>query len=138
VGSIRRVTHASGEQAWQARWRDPAGRQRSRNFTRRLDAERHLTAVEAQLLAGDYIDPGLARTRFVDWLPHAEAARLDRRPSTKTRDDSVLRSLVLPTFGSIPIGSTHPLTIHRWLAELNDRGMPRPPSARSTSSSPAP
>jgi integrase len=122
VGSIRRVTHASGEQAWQARWRDPTGRQRSRNFTRRLDAERHLTTVEAQMLAGDYIDPGLAKTRFADWLPHAEAARLDRRPSTKTRDESVLRSLVLPTFGDIPIGSIQPLTMQQWLAELSDRG----------------
>lgn len=122
MGSLRRITHASGEQAWQARWRDPTGRQRSKNFTRRLDAERHLTTVEAQMLTGDYIDPTLAKTRLAEWLPHAEATRLDRRPSTKARDDSVLHSLVLPTFGPMPIGSIQPLTIHRWLAELTDRG----------------
>ena len=122
MGSIRRVTHPSGKRAWQARWRDPTGRQRSRNFTRRVDAERHLTTVEARMLTGDYIDPNLANIGFADWLPQAEASRLDRRPSTRARDDSVLRSLVLPTFGDMPIGSIQPLTIHRWLTDLTDRG----------------
>ena len=122
MGSIRRVTHPSGKRAWQARWRDPTGRQRSRNFTRHLDAERHLTTVEAQMLTGDYIDPNLANIGFADWLPQAEASRLDRRPSTRARDTSVLHSLVLPTFGAMPLGSIQPLTIHRWLSDLNERG----------------
>ena len=122
MGSIRRVTHPSGRRAWQARWRDPTGRQRSRNFTRRADAERHLTTVEARMLTGDYIDPNLANIGFADWLPQAEATRLDRRPSTRARDASVLHSLVLPNFGPMPLGSIQPLTIQRWLAELTDRG----------------
>ena len=122
MGSIRRVTHQSGEQAWQARWRDPAGNQRSKNFPRRAEAERHLTVVEGRKLTGDYIDPGGGRIRFAEWLPQAEAGRIDRRPSTRARDDSTLRSLVLPTFGNMPIGSIHPLTIHQWVADLDEAG----------------
>jgi hypothetical protein len=49
---------------WRARYRDPAGRQRSRSFARKVDAERFLTEIEAAKLAGRYIDPRLGRTRF--------------------------------------------------------------------------
>ncbi len=122
MGSIRRVTHRSGKYTWQARWRDPAGHQRSKNFARRAEAERHLTVVEGRKLVGDYIDPRLGKIKFAKWLPQAEAARINRRQSTKARDDSYLRSLVLPTFGNMLIGSIHPLTIHQWLAELDELG----------------
>lgn len=122
MGSIRRVIHASGQQVWQARWRDPAGIQRSKNFCRRGNAERHLTTVESQILAGEYIDPGLSKTRVEDWLPQAEAARINRRPSTRARDESYYRSLVLPTFGPMSLGSIQPLQIQRWVADLAENG----------------
>ena len=122
MGSIRRVAHHSGEHAWQARWRDPAGSQRSKNFARRAEAERHLTVVEGRKLTGDYIDPSRAKIRFAAWLPQAESGHIDRRPSTKARDDSILSSLVLPTFGTMPIGSIHPLIIQEWVAELDEAG----------------
>jgi hypothetical protein len=47
VASIRRVIHQTGRMSWQARWRDPTGSQRSKNFPRRIDAERFLVTVEA-------------------------------------------------------------------------------------------
>ncbi len=46
-----------GSTTWLARWRDPDGKQRKRSFTRRMDAERYLTGVSADLLRGNYIDP---------------------------------------------------------------------------------
>lgn len=118
MGSIRRVVHGSGQQAWQARWRDPAGLQRSKNFRRRIDAERHLTAVESESLAGRYIDSALGNIRFDEWLPQAEAARINRRPSTKARDESYFRNLIVPTFGTMPLGSIQPIHVQRWVADL--------------------
>ena len=38
MASIRRVVHRTGRMSWQARWRDPTGVQRSKNFRRRIDA----------------------------------------------------------------------------------------------------
>jgi len=118
MGSIRRVVHGSGQQAWQARWRDPAGLQRSKNFRRRIDAERHLTAVEGEILAGRYVDSALGRVRFDEWLPQAEATRINRRPSTKARDESYYRNLIVPTFGTMPLGSIPPIHVQRWVADL--------------------
>lgn len=34
------------DRSYRARWLDPDGRERSRTFTRKADAERHLAAVE--------------------------------------------------------------------------------------------
>ena len=68
MASITKVTHKSGRTSWQARWRDPAGAQRSKNFDRRVDAERHLTTVEARKLAGTYVDPRAGKLKLGDYL----------------------------------------------------------------------
>lgn len=122
MGSIRRVTHRSGVTSWQARWRDPAGRQHNKNFERKADAQRYLTTVEGHKLAGQYVDPSLGKIKFGEWARQMEAARVSGRRSTRARDESYLRSLVIPTLGEMPIGSVRPVTIQQWLAELNNRG----------------
>lgn len=118
MGSIRRVVHGSGQHVWQARWRDPAGIQRSKNFRRRIDAERHLTTVESEILTGRYVDSAMGKIRFDEWLPQAEAARINRRPSTKARDESYYRNLIVPTFGTMPLSSIDPIHVQRWVADL--------------------
>ena len=65
---------------------------------------------------GDYIDPRLGKIEFAEWLPKAEAARINRRLSTRARDDSYYRSLVLPTFGEMPKGSIRPLIVQEWIS----------------------
>lgn len=37
---------------WEARWRDPDGRDRSASFARKIDAQRFLATVEADQLRG--------------------------------------------------------------------------------------
>ncbi len=122
MGSIRRVRHSSGGTSWQARWRDPTGAQRNKNFDRKVDAERHLTTMESRKLTGHYVDPNLGKITFREWSQQVEAGRLDTRRSTKTRDESCLRNLVLPHLGDVPIGSVQPITIHQWIAELHSQG----------------
>lgn len=46
---------------YEARWRDPDGRERSRSFDRKLDAQRFLATVEADKLRGSYIDPNAGK-----------------------------------------------------------------------------
>ena len=122
MGWIRKATHRSGKQSWQAGWRDPSGAVRSKNFSRKVDAERYLITVENDKLSGQYIDPRLGRITFADWSQQVEAGRFDVRPSTQARDESCLRSLVLPTFGDLQIGSIQPTTIRQWVADLHSRG----------------
>ena len=73
MASIRRVVHRTGRMSWQARWRDPTGSQHSKNFGRRIDAERFLVTIEARRLAGTYIDPRAGRIRLGEFTEQATA-----------------------------------------------------------------
>lgn len=49
---------------WQARWRDPAGRQQKKRFARKRDAEQHLAQVAADKAAGAYVSAAAGKVTF--------------------------------------------------------------------------
>jgi len=67
---------------WRARFRDADGRHRAQSFARNRDAERFLALVQADLLRGSYVGPGLSRRSLRGyaglWLP-AEPVRESTR-----------------------------------------------------------
>jgi hypothetical protein len=119
MASIRRAPDLN---SWQVRFRSPDGRQRSKNFPKRADAERFAATVEADKARGHFVDPALGKTRTADWIRDWEATRLNRRASTRARDDTYLRIHILPHFGSRPIGSIRPVEIKRWATNLEAAG----------------
>jgi len=102
VASIRKVIHRTGRMSWQARWRDPTGAQHSKNFRRRIDAERFqpqkriiriewsLAEVRGHLRFGQ---PKTAAARqavtFPPGSPHHRPA--PHRPPTRTRQAALHR-----------------------------------------------
>ncbi|NIA26074.1 MAG: hypothetical protein GWP04_10980 [Gammaproteobacteria bacterium] len=86
---VRPYQRRTGRRSWQARWRDPTGAQRSKNFPRRIDAERFLTTVEARELAGTYIDPRAGRIR-------GDSRSQARRTSDHTQQNPNGRVPVVP------------------------------------------
>jgi integrase len=107
---------------YQVRYRDPTGRERARNFRRRSDAEKYLVSVEADKLRGMWVDPRLGRISFSEWAAEVQQTNMTRRPATVYRVESMLRSLVLPTFGKMTLSSIRPVTVRRWIADLVDAG----------------
>jgi hypothetical protein len=75
----------SVDRRWQARWRDPRGRQRSRTFERKIDAQRFLTTVDSAKLTGGYVDPKAGRVTFrayaEDWRGALVESPLNRAVS---------------------------------------------------------
>ena len=63
-------------------WLDPNGRDRSRTFTRKADAERHLTAVEGAKLSGTYV--GDANPITMGEYARQWAGKRPHRPTTTT------------------------------------------------------
>ena len=122
MGAISRVTHSSGRRAWQTRWRDPSGRQRAKNFDRKVDAERYLLAMETDKLRGRYTDPRLAKTALADWLADYQATRVNLGLQTQERDQATIRNHVLPSFGTWAVGSIQPIHVAQWVANLNAQG----------------
>jgi hypothetical protein len=66
------------ERRWQARYRDPDGHEKSRTFTRKMDAQRWLNQVTADLVTGRYVNPRAGRVTLADFA-HSGS---NRRPST--------------------------------------------------------
>jgi hypothetical protein len=50
-----------------ARYRDPLGRQRSKTFVRKADAQRFLVDMESAKARGSWIDPRQADQPLADW-----------------------------------------------------------------------
>lgn len=70
---------------WRARYRGADGRERSRTFDRKTEAERWLTSVKADLLRGEWTDPRQGRVTFGEWCERWAATGTDLRPSTRAR-----------------------------------------------------
>lgn len=77
-----------GKVTWLARWRDETGRQGKRSFNRRIDAQRFITQIEADLLRGQYVDPS-DRTTVLEYSRRWAAARI-HRPTTARRVASMI------------------------------------------------
>ena len=101
---------------WRARYRDPSGRERVKNFDRRVDAERFLTTVEADKLRGVWVDPALGRRMFREVAAEWQRSQV-HRPSTVLQVESHLRRHVLPQFGDRPIGSIRPSEVQSWVKD---------------------
>jgi integrase len=105
---------------WRARYRAPDGRERSKTFHRRADAERFLTTVEASKLSGDWIDPVLGRITYRKWSERYFAHSLHKRPTTLARDRSVNEKHFVPAIGDRSLSSLTPLDIRRLVQQLSD------------------
>lgn len=102
---------------YEARWRDPDGRERSRSFDRKLDAQRFLATVEADKLRGSYIDPDAGKVTLQafaeSWL-----ATQTTDPATVEAVASRLRVHVYPHLGSYELRAIRPSVLQGWLAQL--------------------
>jgi hypothetical protein len=63
VEHLRGKRQGHGRPRWRARYRDPSGRERSKSFARKVDAERFLVSIEDAKLRGAYVDPAECRSR---------------------------------------------------------------------------
>jgi len=108
---------------WRARYRDPQGRARSRNFARKVDAEQFLTTVAHSKLVGAYVDPAGGRRTFEDWAKEWRTGIVDLRPSTLARDLGYLNRYIVPTFGPVRLGEIDHAQVRTWVAGLSARGL---------------
>jgi len=104
---------------WQVRYLDPLGRERSKNFKRKADAEAFSATVTADVLRGDYIDPTAGKTTFAHYAEVWEATRSDLARASRDRDHSYLHSMILPTFGPRSVASVKTSDVTRWLSGLS-------------------
>jgi hypothetical protein len=70
---------------WQARWRDPGGREHVRTFRLKADAQAYLVSVTDAMHRGAYHDPSAGReTLGAFWIAERDRARTTGRLSERT------------------------------------------------------
>jgi len=103
VGSIRKSPRNSTR--WEARYRDLGGHQRTRTFPSRADAKAWLAATETDIRRGSWIDPTMAATKVEVLATHWLKATHTKRAGSIARDQSILKTHILPVLGSRGVGS---------------------------------
>jgi integrase len=121
MAHIRR--HPVDSSKWQVRYIDPTGRERSKTFPRKVDAEKYLIHVEAQKQRAEWINPELSSTIFEDWAEGWLANRTHLKPKTFSGYDSLLKVHILPRFGSTRLDRIDSLSIEEWVADLKGSGL---------------
>ena len=113
MGSIER--RANGK--WRARWRDPNGRTQSRVFDRKVDAERFLTTVAHDKLAGTYVGAEGSRITFAQWAAEYFATT-PKRATTLARDRRTVDYWMIPALGDLPLASITPRHVRALVDEM--------------------
>lgn len=102
-----------GPDRWRARWIGPDGREKSKTFTRKVDAQRFLSTVEASKLAGAYVDPH-DRTTVAEYAARWASAR-PHRATTARRVDSMIRTHITGTpLGARRLAAVTPGEVQAW------------------------
>ena len=111
------------ERRWQARYRDLDGQQVSRTFKRKIDAQRWLDEVTADLVTGRYVDPRAGRVTLAEyagkWL---DSQTFDE--VTWEGTERRLRLHILPQLGRYELRALKPSTIQGWLRGRLDVAAP--------------
>lgn len=102
---------------WRARYRDDAGREHSRHFARRIDAQTWLDHITTSVVTGAYVDPKAGRITFrafyMDW-----SQRQVWVPGTVKAMNLAAYST---SFVDMPIGAVRASHVEAWVKEMSAR-----------------
>ena len=118
MASIVKKTLGDGSHAYLVRYRTVDGKQRSKQFERKRDADAFCARTENDKLTGQFVDPRMGRLTFGEWVDQWWPTVTNLRPSTRARDAMYMRRHIRPTFGTIQIALIDRTSIRRWLATL--------------------
>jgi integrase len=97
------VTKRNGR--WQATYRGPDGRERTKTFDKKDDAENWNITQQADLLRGTWVDPSAGRTTLRAFAEVWLSQQPHWRDGTRHAVDNSLRVHILPVLGDRPLGS---------------------------------
>lgn len=107
---------------WRARYRDETGREHSRHFPRKIDAQKWLDEVTAAVVRGDYLDPATAKTTVGEWADSWLKGYEQNRPQTVRQARTHLKH-IRAAFGDRRLSSVRPSEVKAWTVQLKDSGL---------------
>ena len=110
---------------WRVRWVDDSGREHTRVFERRPDAQAYLDGLTADIQQGTYVDPRKSAETFGSVAEQWFATKGHRKPKTVAGYRSILDTLVLPKWGDVPLKQIDYQAYSTWLGGLAVDGSQR-------------
>lgn len=108
--------HAKGLR-WIARYVDDEGREQTKSFDRKVDAQRWLDEVTAAVVTGQYVDPKAGQVTFRDYAERWREMQV-QRPSSRAHVETMLRRHAYPTLGNRCLSSIMASDIQAWVKGL--------------------
>ena len=103
--------------SYQARWIDPSGKPKAKDFRTKSEADRYVVEMRANVARGQYSDPTKGKTKIKDvylsWLPSTD----NLKPKTRASYESLWRCFVEPTWGNRRLQSITRAEINQWVME---------------------
>jgi hypothetical protein len=121
-----------GNGQYRARYRDAGGKEHSRHFARKTDAQRWLDEVTTSVVTGQYVDPKAGRVTFREYAELWRVAQV-HRPTSQEHVETMLRRHAYPFFGDNPMSAILPSEVQAWVKRLSTGAPPqRRPLAPNT------
>ena len=108
---------------YRVRYRDPSGRNRSRTFMRKADADRFAREVEVDMDRGDWIDPRKSAISLQEWSETFLSSSLSLAPTSLQTYRRDLELYVLPALGNRRLSRLNAEEIEQWLGAELARGI---------------
>lgn len=108
---------------WRAGYRGPDGREHSRSFVRKVDAERWLRSELQKVDLGIWVDPEAGNISVEDWSAIWMSGRVGLTEKTRAGYQGILNSRVLPAFGAVPVKRISRAAVSSWVADMSDEGL---------------
>jgi integrase len=119
MGSIQKIDRPN---PWRARYRGPDGRERSKSFKRKVDADRWLRDEEGKADRGLWVDPDAGKVALADYAGSWLAGR-QLKPKSHATYRSLLDSRILPEFGEWQLRQISPDAVRTWVAGMVEEGL---------------
>ncbi len=114
--SVSKVTLPSGTEVWQARWRDPSGKQRSKNHRTKALAEKTERKMRADVEHGTYRPPKASKHTVESFAKAWLDGALNLRDGGRSLYERDLDAFILPALGGIRLDRLTPDDIRGFLA----------------------
>ncbi|SSC21808.1 site-specific integrase [Klenkia terrae] len=102
--------------------RDAAGREVTKAFVLKRDAQRWLDEQTADMVRGTYVHPTAVKTTVGEWCETWLSGYASRRPRT-VRQARVHIARITTTFGNRPLAAVRPSDVKSWTARLKADGL---------------
>lgn len=113
-----------GKVSWRVRYRDPQGKQRNKSFPRKVEASAFAATVETSKLTSNYINPNAGKITVKDLTTLWLDTKVALKPSTRERYAGILRSHVLPRWGTVKLSDVAHSDVQAWVATLTQQMEP--------------